>query len=431
MRNLSRAAAILFFFGWWVDCSLSFSAQAANPLIVEVQIAREKSSDDFIKIYNPTNSDIYLNNYQGSYFRLVKRTKTGTKDYTIKSWSKDSEAKIPANGFYLWANKDYQSLSNVNTLTSQTVASNNGIALRLGPENTGTIVDAVGWGDFNNILFEGNPFPENPSPNQRLERKQISGVYQDTNDNSQDFYLNPPSEQSLAKIQTPSPEESQPESKLETPNPIIYSSGIIINEILPSPVGPDETEEWSEIFNQNSFEVDLSGWQISDTVGKITTYSFSMGTKILPQGFLVLSRPTTKITLNNDRDGLNLIQPNGKIIDSASYEKAPRGESYNRTDSGWAWSTTLTPGSANIIFFSSTTPQLKTEEKEEPKPEAESLKINESKNKEEVAAVGEQIPKEISFLPFLIALVIAIFSGIIILILKRKTKDFDFLKKLE
>ncbi len=115
--------------------------------------------------------------------------------------------------------------------------------------------------------------------------------------------------------------------------PVVYPSGVVINEILPSPTGPDAEEEWIEIFNQNNFAINLSGWQIIDNGGKAQTYTFPEGTTVDPQGFLVLSCPTTKITLNNDGDGLNLIQPNGKIIDSVAYEKTPPGQSFNRTDS--------------------------------------------------------------------------------------------------
>lgn len=54
------------------------------------------------------------------------------------------------------------------------------------------------------------------------------------------------------------------------------------------------------------------------------------------------------------------------------------------------------------------------------------LKEKETKEKLEEkkksAAIGEQIPEKSSFLPLLIALAIAVFSGIIILILKRKIK---------
>jgi len=193
-----------------------------------------------------------------------------------------------------------------------------------------------------------------------------------------------------------------------------YPSGVIFNEILPSPEGADETEEWIEVLNQNNFEVLLSDWKITDTVGKITTYSFPKGTKIPPQGFLVFSRPTTKITLNNDGDGLKLIQPDGKIVDEATYEKAPLGQSYNLVNSNWSWSTNLTPGEVNFIPF--------------PQPEgkigAESLKdksTTEPEIKRELAAIGEQISKPSkSFFILLIAFFLAISSGITILVLKKK-----------
>jgi len=206
---------------------------------------------------------------------------------------------------------------------------------------------------------------------------------------------------------------------------ITYPSGIIINEILPNtPLGiRDEEGEYIEIFNQNNFEVDLSEWQIADIEGATKTYTFPKGIKISAKGFLVLSRPTTKITLNNDGDGLNLIQPDGKIIDSVSFEKAPRGESYNRTESGWAWSNILTPGSANIT----PAPVLEAGEikpSEEKGKELFSEKgVEESLSRKELAAIGEQFPERPSnsFFILLTALAVAISSGIIILILKRKT----------
>ena len=419
MRNLSRVIAVWFFL------LFAFSAQAGNSplLIVELQIAGERASDDFIKIYNPTDSDIYLGNYQGSYLRLVKRAKASTKDILIKSWSREPEAKIPARGYYLWASskdENYPSLVKANAFTKKVLAEDNGIALRLGSLDTGEIIDAVGWGDFNNVLFEGSPFGENPAANQQLKRKLINGTYQDTNNNSQDFYLYPPSEsiQTKTEIQP----EFQPEPKSE-PEPslqpkeksTIYPSGLVINEILPSPEGPDETGEWIEIFNQNGFEVDLSDWKIEDTVGKTATYIFPKGTKIGPFGFFVLSRPTSKITLNNDADGLNLFQPDGKIIDSVSYEKAPHGQSYNRTNSKWSWSAILTPNSENVVKV----PVLKTEKIKEPAPEKEVKK----ETKKQLAAIGEQIPKKSQRLFILfVGLTIATFSGIIILILKKKLK---------
>lgn len=204
-------------------------------------------------------------------------------------------------------------------------------------------------------------------------------------------------------------DESQSEQKPEIMN---YPTGIVLNEVLPSPEGPDAENEWIEIFNQNNFEVNLSQWQIVDTIGQTKIYTFPEGTKISSQGFLVLSRPATKITLNNDGDGLSLIQPDGNIIDTLNYEKAPQGESYNLTESGWAWSSILTPGATNKI----------------PAPVKEIKEVEEeTKSEKELAAISQPFqsqtkPTSKSFLVFLIASALAIFSGLIILFLKKKIK---------
>ena len=132
-----------------------------------------------------------------------------------------------------------------------------------------------------------------------------------------------------------------------------YPTGIFINEILPSPKGSDETDEWIELYNSNNFTVDLSDWQIQDVTGTVSTYTILKDTKISAFAFLVFKRPDTKIMLNNDQDGLKLLNPDKKISDSVSFTKAPIGQSYNKTDSGWKWSQTLTPGSKNIITANS------------------------------------------------------------------------------
>ena len=197
------------------------------------------------------------------------------------------------------------------------------------------------------------------------------------------------------------------------PPTITYPAGVVINEILPSPIGPDSEEEWIEIFNQNNFEVNLSGWRIKDLLGKTNLYAFPESATISPWGFLVVSRPTAKITLNNDADGLQLIQPDDMVIDEVNYEKAPREESFNRTESGWIWSATLTQGSVNIIPASKEEPQLKEKE----------LKPVDIGRPQAIAAIGGQLPQSSNLkLVISLALALAIFSGTIILVLKRKTK---------
>lgn len=152
--------------------------------------------------------------------------------------------------------------------------------------------------------------------------------------------------------QTPTATESPtPSTQNLTPNTqtTTYLAGVIINEILPSPEGADEINEFIELYNSNGFEVSLLGFKLEDVEGTITSYIFKDGAEISAKGYLILKRPDTKITLNNEKDGLNLIQPDGKTISSVSYQGAPRNQSYNNTTANWQWSAKPTPGSANII----------------------------------------------------------------------------------
>jgi len=201
---------------------------------------------------------------------------------------------------------------------------------------------------------------------------------------------------------------------------ITYSGGVVINELLPSPEGPDDEEEWIEVFNQNSFEINLSEWQIADTIGTAKIYTFPEKTTIKAEGFLVLFRPDTKITLNNSGDELKIVRTDGKVIDAVSYKGAPRGKSYNRTKSGWTWSGTLTPGLNNIISFLA--PQAKETEPSK-NIEEDPLEKDASKNfQKELAAIGMQTPEKPTGFPFGIALGTAFLSGMTILLLKNRAK---------
>lgn len=165
-------------------------SQAQNPatahiLIAEVQITggSGKTANDFIKIFNPNSAPFNLKGY-----RLVKRTKTGTSDTSIKSWVAD--AFIPAGDYYIWANSSFTALNPpADVTTSGSVADDNSVAIRQGPEDTGAIIDAVAYGSAQNGLAEGSPYPANPGANQILSRKSINGFLQDTNNNQNDFEI--------------------------------------------------------------------------------------------------------------------------------------------------------------------------------------------------------------------------------------------------
>lgn len=148
-------------------------------LINEVQIAGQTADDEFIELFNLSDQTIDLENW-----RLTRKTSSGS-EYTILSNQTKVKfsGKIPARGFFLIAHPDssFSSIANLVHSGTQSLAKDNTLILY---NPSGEIVDKIGWGKVKDC--EGSPFPQNPEPNQSLERIN----FQDTDDNSKDFQVN-------------------------------------------------------------------------------------------------------------------------------------------------------------------------------------------------------------------------------------------------
>ena len=204
-------------------------------------------------------------------------------------------------------------------------------------------------------------------------------------------------------VASPTPALASPTPTLEA-EPLKIFGNVLISEIMPSPEGADDQNEWIKLANLNNFEIDLSGWSIRDIEGKVTTYAFSSNTKISLNGFLILTRPDTKISLNNDKDGLELIKPDGTVADSVKYEKAQTGQSYIRNGDTWQWSNALS-GKEESTSAKTTEPTVFTANQE--------------------PAWLSQVEKSSDFYAWAIAVFTAICSSTAILFLKLKIKDVD------
>lgn len=389
------------------------SARAANALdIVINEIAwtgtEASYNDEWIELHNNTDSTISLDGW------LLKAADNAPEIILTGT--------VPVNGFYLLERTNDDTVPNITADQIYTGAlGNKGEHLQLF-DNQNNLIDEVnceeGWFTGDNSTKQTM---ERINPNLTgtvLVNWQTSqnpgGTPRDRNSTSSKVPETRPLEVESPGDEIPENESlrAKPQSteKLQ-PSQIVYPSGIVINELLPSPEGPDSEEEWIEIFNQNSFGVDLSGWQIYDTVGRVTTYIFPEGARIKAGEFLSLPRPITKITLNNDGDKITLSHPTNKIADQASFQKAPLGQSYNRTEAGWIWSNSLTPASVNII-----PPQI-----QEKNPDRKTDKDSTILVKKELANAKELLlNSSYSFPAIFVASIVAILSGAIILFLKRK-----------
>ena len=112
---------------------------------------------------------------------------------------------------------------------------------------------------------------------------------------------------------------------------------------------------------------------------------------------MVITRPESKIMLNDDNDGVELVWPNGGVAHAMAYEKAVRNQSYNKSDAGWQWSTAPTPGSRNTIVAANVVLPKKKKSANNNAVSAQTaavvLPIDESfgKNKAPAATPGAQI----------------------------------------
>jgi hypothetical protein len=293
------------------------SASSAKNWIVINEIAwmgtEESYANEWIELYNNSSSLISLEEW-----------KLFTEDKKIEAFL---EGEIEGNGFYLLERTDDQTLPEIKAdLIYKGNLSNKGEFLLL--ENSKKeMVDSVncssGW-------FKGD--------------NKTKTTMERIDPNKESFPEN--WRTSEEKGGTPKQKNSQEgiiAEKIEIKT--IYPSGIFINELMPYPEGPDSENEWIEIFNSNDFEVDLFDWKLRDEIGSTKTFTFERE-KIKGKGFLIVSRPTSKIILNNNGDEVTLINPNDEIVDSVAYPKALKNNSFSKIETGWIW-TIPTPGAKN------------------------------------------------------------------------------------
>jgi hypothetical protein len=317
-------------------------AESVTPIISQIQIgSADSTKHDFIKLFNPTGNPFDLKGY-----RLVKRTKTGTSDSSLKSFN--TSLIIPAQGYLTWANSadGFADSIGADCATATDISKDNAIALRLGAQDSGQIIDAVAWGEANNGLGEGANVATNPAPGQILVRRNN----QDNDNNSQDFDI-----QGLSvsdnNSETVTPDQGNEPDQLSEHR---HQNTVIINELVSDPIS--DQVEWIELFNTSDSTVDIDQWTIEDGSGAKTVLTEAI------DKYLVIEKP--KGNLNNAGDIIILRDELGIIIDSVTYgdwpdnhDALPAPQSPNSLArvaddlplAVWELTTQLTKGSANII----------------------------------------------------------------------------------
>ncbi len=321
--SLIAVAALATFHG-------TIHGTTAGVFLSEVQIAGNKSDDEFIELYNSFDGSFDLTGYQ-----LRRKTESGSES-SIKVFEKKSI--IPAHGFFLWANSGgifKKPLADAET-SSSALADNNSIALYTKSGVAGVLVDSLTWGK--GALFQSgvSVFP-NPAKNTSLVRDVNTLAWLLSNSST------PTNSIGLTYIPPP----PAPPPPIPTPPPISKPSTVRVNEVFPNPSAKNDQGEFIELYNFGSLPQDISDWLIHDNSAG-GQYIFPAGTLIVPDSYLVITDTTFTFSLNNSDETLSLFDSHHVLIDTMSYATTKEDVSLNYTASGFRGGRP-TPSSANKL----------------------------------------------------------------------------------
>lgn len=250
---LSTTALLAFFVFLFSFVQTSNAATASHVVISEIQIEGATTTDEFVELYNPTDSDVDATGWE-----LIRKTAAADAEELLLA---TLSGTIPSHGFMLIAHTGYDGTTpaDITYDTEFNITDNNSITLK---DDAGTIIDLVGMGS--SATSEGTAI-DNPIDNRSIERKatasstpesmaqggedELLGNGEDIDNNATDFVRHssptvsnpqntnssvepditptpteeptPTSEPSPTVTETPTPTEEPTPSVTETPTPTV------------------------------------------------------------------------------------------------------------------------------------------------------------------------------------------------------------------
>jgi hypothetical protein len=338
---------VLFGIATAMLCSSTAALAASSSIVIsELQTGDATSlSNEFVELYNPLATDVDVGGWTLEY-----KSATGT------SWSKKAilAGVVRSHGFYVLASGSYLA-----TADGHFAAGLSGSAGHVRIKNSdGMVVDTLGWGQTANAA-ETMPVGA-AAAGQSLERLpgrllEEGGNATDTDDNSKDFVVRsaPMPQSAQSPIEVPGVlTEAPPEEEVdETGPPAPVYLPVMITELLIDPASPasDAKDEFVELFNPNSVDVDLQGYTLR--AGSNYRDYFVLPAQIIKPGqYVVLLASQTRVSLTNTGGAAQLLDPLGTVVSqTGEYAKAETGMSWSLVDSEWTWSQKLTPAADNIL----------------------------------------------------------------------------------
>jgi len=307
---------------------------AAEPSILINELAwmgtTESANDEWLELYNNTDTDIDLTGW-----RL--EAVDGSPIINLIG-------TIPAGGYFLLERTDEDTIPEISADQIYTGAlGNNGEWLKL-YNNNGAVIDevnaAASWPAGDNTTKQTMERVDDLS----WQTSSQAGGTPKTQ-NSQASSDDQTSENNNDQASTSTPPTADSTSQTPPGSFAAKKGDIVINEIFPNPIGPDNQNEFIEIKNISPSPIDLTNWQIKNAAGQIFTLpSLTM----TPQSIVVFSRPQTNLILNNSKEKLKLYSLTNLIIAGVEYKtSAPENQSYQKSSDGNYYWGPISPNQEN------------------------------------------------------------------------------------
>lgn len=285
-------------------------------LISEVQVAPIEQR--FIELYNPNSSSVGLSGWY-----LQRKTQSADSWGSLVSSTNFGNMTIPSGSYFLISRE----LAGSNILLDITLSDDNSLVFK---NPNGEISDKLGFGNASDPELLASVAP---ASGQSVGRKVSAGVEEETDNNFNDFELQTPTPraQNIAYVAPPVGGSN---------DVFVPLKNILISEVQIAGL-TDPKEEFVELYNPNTTDVNLTNWYLQKRIsGGSTSYfekkSLFSGRKISAGSYFLIAREgyfmgLADILVNealSDNSSLIFSNPNDEISDQVGWLQVADGLSW-------------------------------------------------------------------------------------------------------
>ncbi len=301
------------------------SATVPNVVIVEVQTETPNSaSEEYIAVANNSTTTVAVTGWRLQYYAAsTTNFASPTRTVTLTgSLAPQQHLLVASNGY---------KITEAQSFFAPTLSATGGHVRLVGCSGASEYeYDRIGWGSA--VLPEGTA-ANLVAKDTPYKRRTENGVYIDTNNNKNDFAIS-----------------SHTTQVFGTTVANATNTGLQITELLPDPASPltDANDEFIELYNGNPVAATLVGYTLQTGANYTYSYKFSDADVVPAYGYAAFYSSATKLALSNTSGGARLLNASQQVVfESAKYDKAPTGNSWQLYGAAWGWNSMPSAGVAN------------------------------------------------------------------------------------